>query len=742
MSNGTPIIQLLGGQHGKKLDKVTEQHEYDRVYTIASKSTANDLRIMNDEQFEASSHDRFVVGIRYKSRLATALPIFFFTTEESSSQSNNKRIDGSYDISGNPAEGDIVEVTFDCASHPLWTGKITLTRFDPLTGKLEFEIPYIRFDKKNDDNTYTPYKVWDFANATDTMGWYGRCVEGALKVKNGYLYGKSGLQDTKAISAENKFGTIPIRNGDYTFDVGDPVTDMNPSNKRSTAKAVKEGLLSSNRGQYVTGRVYEKGDLVTMPNGISYVAKRDGVTSEPKVEDCGSIVSYDFSNLQVGDELPSTIVDLQSCEAETNDGFLKLTTKSSDVGIVLSVEDFYNKKLGMGSLGSIAFKFRAAKSNWVYMYFWITGVGTKYARVSITSTVDDEWKIGIIDLSTLKSTYALDAEITKMRFDYYNSSAEGDTFDLAWIRFSEDVHGFDNITVDTPDDWKIFGEQFISSPAIVNSVSGTDITVKDSADRYAVGFKVVGKTEDAKCVKQGTKILVGGSNLLPYPYRGTVTKFNGVTVTDNGDGSFTLNGTCTAVGNISIAKNTNIPIPLDKPIVFIAEGISGSVSDKTSYIYAGLFNAAGSDYIRNSNFHLDGIKTISATRNLPNTTNGYNIFVQVGNAGVTFDNYRVRFWINASGHYTQYTPYKEHREITVPCDLSEGDIFYPSSGKVEKNGVTEQYKPQAVTTFKGVTNIYQMPTELSGTLEMDYVADTKLYIDNKIAEMQAMILES
>lgn len=56
--------------------------------------------------------------------------------------------------------------------------------------------------------------------------------------------------------------------------------------------------------------------------------------------------------------------------------------------------------------------------------------------------------------------------------------------------------------------------------------------------------------------------------------------------------------------------------------------------------------------------------------------------------------------------------------------------------------VTEQYEPQPdIFTLKGTTNVLQIPTDINGDITMDYVADTKLYIDNKITELQALILE-
>lgn len=44
--------------------------------------------------------------------------------------------------------------------------------------------------------------------------------------------------------------------------------------------------------------------------------------------------------------------------------------------------------------------------------------------------------------------------------------------------------------------------------------------------------------------------VLGAKNLLPYPYEQTTKTINGVTFTDNGDGSITLNGTNTATNTV------------------------------------------------------------------------------------------------------------------------------------------------------------------------------------------------
>jgi hypothetical protein len=55
-----------------------------------------------------------------------------------------------------------------------------------------------------------------------------------------------------------------------------------------------------------------------------------------------------------------------------------------------------------------------------------------------------------------------------------------------------------------------------------------------------------------------TEIKSVGANLIPYPYVSTTTTINGVTFTDNGDGSITVNGTANVSCLFTLAKNLKL----------------------------------------------------------------------------------------------------------------------------------------------------------------------------------------
>lgn len=54
------------------------------------------------------------------------------------------------------------------------------------------------------------------------------------------------------------------------------------------------------------------------------------------------------------------------------------------------------------------------------------------------------------------------------------------------------------------------------------------------------------------------------------------------------------------------------------------------------------------------------------------------------------------------------------------------------------NGTEYQLDPTEIRTLKGVNNVWAD----TGDVDVEYIADTKTYIDNKVAELQALVLEN
>lgn len=135
------------------------------------------------------------------------------------------------------------------------------------------------------------------------------------------------------------------------------------------------------------------------------------------------------------------------------------------------------------------------------------------------------------------------------------------------------------------------------------------------------------------------------TNLLPYPYAETTKTNNGVTYTDNGDGTITVNGTAANQSNFFFATNEKFSLP------------------------AGTYTFSV-DYIIPSNVTVWLYKT-SESRAITNLTAGeqkktftlakeesFNVYIFVG-AGAIFSNAVLKPMLNAGTTALPYEPYFE-----------------------------------------------------------------------------------
>ncbi len=275
-----------------------------------------------------------------------------------------------------------------------------------------------------------------------------------------------------------------------------------------------------------------------------------------------------------------------------------------------------------------------------------------------------------------KGTYTLSASVP---LSYVRLIINGVYYAVGHQTFTNEADGMVGFSIRRADNtnWDYEG-------TIIQIEEGTAAT---SIEPYCCGVPSPNPDypQEIQCVKAGTKVRVTGKNLLPYPYSDTQTTKCGITIIDNGDGSFTLNGTATDPCNLVFGGYTDIPIPTTQMITWNTEVLTGTVTGISTYVYSSLFNSENKSFLRNNNKWINKVGTVSITGTLPETTNGYNIYIQLGNEGITFNNFIVRFWIvDADISDKSYEPYISGGEVTVPCDLYEGDIWYPMTGRVER----------------------------------------------------------
>ena len=223
---------------------------------------------------------------------------------------------------------------------------------------------------------------------------------------------------------------------------------------------------------------------------------------------------------------------------------------------------------------------------------------------------------------------------------------------------------------------------FNTAPAITNTKSGTAIAITDISPIEHT-LEVKARSENLFDITKANVIKIG-SNILPYPYmifsKEDIRALAGITYTNNKDGGIHIKGTATDNGLFTL----------------------GDIDLGNSYIDA----SSGVDSKTN------GVYTISKFLVYDHTTKRIKIGVK---KGLTVDEV-VYPQVNYGDKLLPYEPYTE-----TPYSIA-------TDGTVE--GITSLYP----------ATILKADTE-GVVLDVKYKADTKKYIDNKIAEAVALALE-
>jgi hypothetical protein len=131
-----------------------------------------------------------------------------------------------------------------------------------------------------------------------------------------------------------------------------------------------------------------------------------------------------------------------------------------------------------------------------------------------------------------------------------------------------------------------------SSGVAIKSVNGNPVTIADALQGNALGVNTT--LEPIQDLHGYDHPWAGGAgkNLLKYPYYQTTRTENGVTFTDNGDGSITINGTSTAATDfLIIANSVHMPIA-NGSYKWVLLG-----SSENNDVYLHMRTNAGDDYI-------------------------------------------------------------------------------------------------------------------------------------------------
>jgi hypothetical protein len=139
--------------------------------------------------------------------------------------------------------------------------------------------------------------------------------------------------------------------------------------------------------------------------------------------------------------------------------------------------------------------------------------------------------------------------------------------------------------------------------------------------------------------------MVCGGNILPYPYADTTKTANGITFTDNGDGTITVNGTANATVEFKLCSS----FTFKKGVTYTLSGCPNGGS-MNSYI---LHSQAGSTFDSGNGVTF----TFDEDKNLYSAICIY--------AGATLNNVVFKPMLNIGSTAAEYEPYKEPTTYTA-----------------------------------------------------------------------------
>ena len=204
------------------------------------------------------------------------------------------------------------------------------------------------------------------------------------------------------------------------------------------------------------------------------------------------------------------------------------------------------------------------------------------------------------------------------------------------------------------------------------------------------------------------------------PFVSSQNPNNGITYTNNGDGSITFNGTCTGPQSQYFLYSTTTNIPADKTKQYFCRTIYSSVgSDSTYYVEYNL-------YLNTTN--IASLKDYGEGRTIPANNYNYNnlrVKIYVKN-GVTVDNVTVRPQIFEIP--TNYEPYGKYG-LEIKQEKNILNLYDANNGQFMT--VIEQSENKVVATANNATNNSPVLKLLSKSIPAgNYVLSYTVNIEN------------
>ena len=185
-----------------------------------------------------------------------------------------------------------------------------------------------------------------------------------------------------------------------------------------------------------------------------------------------------------------------------------------------------------------------------------------------------------------------------------------------------------------------------------------------------------------------SEIVVSGKNLLTYPFNATTKTVNGITFTDNGDGTITANGTATANATFLLARNFGF----EKEGNYFLSGCPSGGGHNLFYI--NWYQNHTGVTIKNYNDYGSGVKI--PYQHIFSENNSLAISII---AGATVENLVFRPQLELGDTPTAYEPPITGRELTV--NVSGKNLMKPNKSTVTLNGITATMNDDGSVALNG-----------------------------------------
>lgn len=458
--------------------------------------------------------------------------------------------------------------------------------------------------------------------------------------------------------------------------------------------------------------IVSKDDQFGTTNGYTEISETDKISTIVKRKTNGCIETRTpYVDIEAANKgyVDTAISDTQSQLAQTNQNVEDLYTilEQAQVVTVTTLEQAYTTREtadGENIVDGVQTTVKEIRGKTVattnlipYPY----SDGMSKTTNGVTFTVSSDGSVTANGTATGAATFVLKVSITDVidkNKDYYLSGCPaGGSTSTYYLRF--DGTGVDTGTgtlINITDDTQRNCYLSISAGYTANNlIFRPMLNAGSEAKPYSKGFAGLKNASFEKIVSTG-------KNLIPYPYTETTKTANGVTFTDNGDGSITVNGTASAqtvfsIGNLNIQNNSS----------YFLSGCPSTGSTLTYILY--VFDG------------VNGYADAGAGRLIKAASSELLVSIIIY-AGATLNGVIFRPMLNIGASALPYEPYiSDTLSAENPIELAEYDVAFPETGETKRQSYEK--------VFNG-TEAWTIYTASAGSEEPGYTVFARNMVPN------------